>query len=130
MAAPKGNNYNPKGHPANLVPGAGQKKTLNKSGRYSEDMREKMRPLLMASVAILGRILSGEPATKGNPDPTAGEIISAFKVVAPYVMTELKPVIDKRLCEILAEELANDDRIPSEVIPDITDRMLARLNDE
>lgn len=125
-----GSNRNPKGSPQNMIPGAGQKKAAAKSGRFSEEMRAKMRPILEKSLVLLERILEGKSPTKGNPDPTANEIINAFKVVAPYVMTELKPVMDKRLCEIVAEELASDPRIPKEAITDVIDRMLYRLNDE
>jgi hypothetical protein len=122
--APKGNNNNPKGNPATLIPGGAQKVAMANNGRFSEQTRERLRGILGASVKAIEDMLDG------NATLTPTELINVFRVVSPYVLTELKPVIDKTLCLILAEVLAEDARIPSDAIPEITDRILARLNEE
>lgn len=125
--APKGNKNNPNGHPASLVPGAGQKKALTKSGRYSEEIREKIRPIVATAIDLIEAALEGR---SGNPDPTLTEIINALRILGPYVMTELRPVVDKVVCEIFAEEMARDERVPAEAITDITERVVARLTEQ
>lgn len=125
--APRGNNNNPKGNPANLIPAAGQKKTAGVSGRWSEEMREKVRPIVSKAIDLIQEALEGN---NGNPDPTLTEICNALRILGPYVMTELRPVVDKVVCEIFAEEMAKDERIPSEAITDITDRVIARLTEQ
>lgn len=119
-----GNARNPKGNPASLVPGAGQKLAAAKAGRFSEETRARLRPLLVAAIKAIEDMLDG------NATLTPTEAVNAFKAIAPYVMTELRPVIDKTLCLILAEELSNTPGIDPEIITDITDRMLARLSAE
>lgn len=101
----------------------------NRSGGFSEEMRAKLRPIVLNSAVLLEKILSGEPVTAGNPDPTPNEIITAFKAVAPYVMTELKPVMDETLCRIVADVLAEDERIPFDVIGDVVANLIERLNE-
>lgn len=102
---------------------------VRKKGIWSEEMREKLRPIVYKSADLLENILSGKPVTEGNPDPTANEVVNAFKAVAPYVMTELKPVMDDALCRVVADVLAEDERIPFECIGDVVDKLIARLSD-
>lgn len=113
---------------SNLVPGAGRKAALLKSGVFSEEMRERLRPIVYQGANLLQKILNGEPMTPGNPDPTPSEVVGAWKTLAPYVMTELKPVVSEEICRVLAEELANDDRIPFEAIGDVVSNVVARLS--
>lgn len=115
---------------ANLRPGSAQDHRGYKNGLFSEEMRERLRPIVLNSATLLENILTGQPVTQGNPDPTAGEVINAFKAVAPYVMTELKPVMDETLCRIVADVLAEDERIPFEVIGDVVAKLIAKLNNE
>lgn len=100
-----------------------------KKGIWSEEMRERLRPIVYGSAVLLENILSGKPVTEGNPDPTANEVVNAFKAVAPYVMSELKPVMDDALCRVVADVLAEDERIPFECIGDVVDKLITRLND-
>jgi hypothetical protein len=94
---------------------------------FSEEMRQRLRPIVLEGADLLEKILKGEPMTAGNPDPTPGEVISAWKTLAPYVMSELKPVMDEAICRIVAEVLAEDERIPFEAIGDATSKLIARL---
>lgn len=127
MPFQKGNNANPKGNPQNLIPGASGRKNWGRQGIFSEEMRERLRPIVADGAELLHKILKGESPTEGNPDPTASEIVNAWKAVAPYVMSELKPVMDEALCRIVAEVLAEDDRIPFEAIGDVTSKLIERL---
>lgn len=100
-----------------------------RGGIFSEEMRDRLRPIVLNSAVLLEKILTGNPVTDGNPDPTPNEIINAFKAVAPYVMTELKPVMDETLCRIVADVLAEDERIPFDVIGDVVANLIERLNE-
>lgn len=101
-----------------------------RGGIFSEEMRDRLRPIVLNSAVLLEKILTGNPVTDdSDKPPTPADIINAFKAVAPYVMTELKPVMDETLCRIVADVLAEDERIPFDVIGDVVANLIERLNE-
>lgn len=125
MAASKGNNYNPKGHPPNLVRTGG---TRPNAGRMNEEIREILRMGTKEGAPLQALIAQGKSPFPDVPDytPAVHEIQKSFEICAKHALPELQNVVEERLLFDIAEVLAENEKIPFECIGEITDALIAR----
>lgn len=99
------------------------------SGRETAEIRDILRAATKQSAPLIAKIATGKsPYEEMEYTPTADEILKAFDRCAKFSLPELEPVLEEKFIYVLAEVLAEDQRIPFECISDITARMVEKLS--
>lgn len=111
-------------NPQNLLPG-GMPGNKGGTGRPPSQLRAAMRDILAKhGIEKLEKIVSG---TEDGVSPS--ESLKGIEVCGKFGLGEAKQVVPEEVCNAIAEVLAEDERIPAEAIPDIVDKLIARLKE-
>jgi hypothetical protein len=112
---------NPGGTPQNLKQG---ENWGNKGGgRPSSAMRAAARDGFDAVITLI------QHAIETKQELSLGELSRALDILGKYGLGEQKVILPEELINAIAEVLADDERIPSECIPDVTAKLIQRLGE-
>ena len=109
-------------NPQNLTPGNPGNKG---GGRPKNRIRELCAEGFAKALPRIIKIASGE-----EDGVTPGESVNGFDKLGKYGLGEAKTVVPEEIITAFAEVLADEQSIPSELIPILVQKLIDKLKDE